>query len=365
MEYPSEFDAPGVRLRAYRDEDTAGVLAIGRDPETIRYTPGASGDRDAEAVRTWIRVHSRSRWAEGRYDYAAADPQTDEFLGSGYLRVTARWASGEIGYLVRPTARRRGVATAMTRALADLGFARGLRRIELRTMWENVNSQRVALAAGFRREAELRAALPGDSGHSHDVIVWSRLAADDGARVPPLLPPLPAGALSDGVVTLRGVGPGDAAAVRALVGPDGGWGAPPGHDLVTWCARSPARWLAGERADLLVLDAPTGAPVGLLALDRWEPAAGHAVLCAAAVPQERRQGDGARAVALLAAWAFSAGAARLAAVAAADDIAWQRVLSGAGFQPQGRLAAFLPRPGGAWADAFSYALLPSYQSAAG
>jgi RimJ/RimL family protein N-acetyltransferase len=84
----------------------------------------------------------------------------------------------EIGYWVAKAARGRGVATRAVRlvsrwAVRDLG----VQRLELMTRVENEGSQRVAVAAGFRREGVLRSYITHRAGQ-FDVVMFSLLPSD-------------------------------------------------------------------------------------------------------------------------------------------------------------------------------------------
>ena len=68
--------------------------------------------------------------------------------------------AGEIGYWCAPWARGRGVMSAAVRLVRDWAFDElELERLELTTDVDNIGSQRVAQAAGFRREGVMRGYL--------------------------------------------------------------------------------------------------------------------------------------------------------------------------------------------------------------
>ncbi|MER6027745.1 GNAT family N-acetyltransferase [Streptomyces sp. NPDC001851] len=343
MEFPSAFDARGLRLRPYRDSDVPVLVANGNDPDTLRFMSGNPGVITTETMRSWVGSSaSRARRNPDRLGYAVADPAGDELLAGAVIHVTRRRSSAELGFWVAPAARGRGVATTLTRALTDVCFARGLHRVEMFIRGENVRSQRVALAAGFRREGELRSVLPGAGSERHSATLWSRLPADDDARTPRLLPDLPAGALTDAVVTLRPVGPDDVATLAALRGhtPAGTPGAPQDRAaLALHCAHAPARWLAGERADVLV-EGAAGEVAAELTLEYRDPEAGHAEIQAVLARGETAPALAARGVELLARWAFGIGVETLAATGT-PDARLQDVLTRAGFS---RLALLAARP---------------------
>ncbi|WP_438306835.1 GNAT family N-acetyltransferase (plasmid) [Streptomyces sp. HUAS TT11] len=257
MEFPHEFEAHGVRLRQYRDQDAAGMAAGLNDPETRRFQQGSPQEITVEQCRAWIEaVPTRFGPESDRVVHAVGDPTTGELVAGTIMIVNASRLSAELGFWVCPAFRGRGTATATARALTELCFAQGLRRIEMVIQWENLASQRVALAAGFHAEGDLRQVVPGAGAERHDALLWSRLPDDADLPFSRPLPALPDGTLTDGVVRVRPVGPGD----RALL---------PEHH----CSRAPVWWLLGEQACVLVLDATTGAPLGEVRLRLGAPGA--------------------------------------------------------------------------------------------
>jgi RimJ/RimL family protein N-acetyltransferase len=87
-------------------------------------------------------------------------------------------AQGELGYVVAPAARGRGVASRAVGLLTEWGLGElGLHRVELRIDPANAASSRVAERNGYRLEGVLRS-VAFKEGLRSDVAVWSRLAGD-------------------------------------------------------------------------------------------------------------------------------------------------------------------------------------------
>lgn len=361
---PETIEAYGVRLRRNRLTDLADTAAACADPLTRRFLPGLPDPYTEESARWWITEGAPAAWAGGGAAYVIADPATDRLIGAAGLShaVTER-GQAEIGYWVAPWARGRGVATAAVRALAEAAFAAGTVRLELLTQEENGPSQRVALAAGFRHEGVRRSAGQGRHGR-HDLAVWVRLADDPPGPTARLLPDLPEGRLTDGVVTLRRVGPADADALYRLhslpevvanrVPPV----APDRASIERRCRLAESRWLAGLSADFAILDAATGAVAGGCALMYDEPATGQGMLGYSLLPEARGRGLTTRTVWLVAGWAFDIGLARLWAGTRTENVASQRVLEKVGFRREGLLRGRLPGPDGTRYDSLIFGLLP-------
>ncbi|NJP31969.1 GNAT family N-acetyltransferase [Micromonospora thermarum] len=361
---PETIEAYGVRLRLFRPEDAADTATACADPQTQRSgLPSPYTEADA---RWWITEGAPAAWATGGAAYAVADRTSARLLGGiGLSNPVPTRNQAEIGYWIAPWARGRGVATAATRALAERAFATGAVRLELLTSAENTGSQRVALAAGFRHEGVRRDANPTRGGGRHDLLAWVRLAGDPVGPTPRLLPDLPDGRLTDGVVTLRPLGPDDADLAYALhtrpeVVANQAPPLPPTRAAIDRrCALSGSAWLTGSIARMLILDAATGEPAGTCGLSYNAPAAGEGTIGYALLPAWRGRGYATRTVRLVARWAFGpVGMARLAAMTLTDNTASQRVLEKVGFRREGLIRGAVPGLDGARIDDAVFGLLP-------
>lgn len=369
-----------VALRPYRADDADDLVTACNDPLIQRFVPAMPSPYTRHDALAWIN-ESAVGGHNGHTALALADPVTDRVLGGGGFRRFAE-LTGEMGYWVAPWGRGRGVATSAARLLAQRAFDQGIERLSLRTEFENTASQRVAIAAGFTREGVQRAGGANRDGGRHDLIVWARLHTDPDAPKQRILPDLPAshptagqldsgqgdsgqgGQLTDGVIRLRPMGAQDAQATYGLrslpdviatsvppVSPD--------RDIVARnCARSEAGWLAGERANLVIIDAATGSYAGEIGLYYWEPVARQAMIGYSLMPQWRGRGYATRAAVLLSRWAFDVvGVARIIAGTAPENLGSQRVLERAGFVREGYQRSRLPGPGHTRIDDILYALI--------
>ncbi|MFF5069984.1 GNAT family N-acetyltransferase [Micromonospora olivasterospora] len=365
MAPPRLVEAHGVRLRPFRPGDTADTAVACADPLTQRFISRLPSPYTEADARWWITEGAPAAWAGGGAAYAIADPATDRLLGAiGLSNPLPARGQAEIGYWVAPWGRGRGIATAATRALAEAALAHGAARLELLTHAENGPSQRVALAAGFRHEGVRRAAGRAADGARHDLVCWVRLADDPPGPAVRTLPDLPGGRLTDGVVTLRRVGPEDAPGMHRLhsrpevvasrVPP-----VPPTYaEIERRCRLAEGQWLAGSGADLAILDAATGELVGGCALYHDEPSTAQAMIGYSMLPAARGRGLATRAVRLVAGWAFEeVGIARLWAGTRPENAASQRVLEKAGFRREGLMRGRLPGGGGDRVDSVLYGLL--------
>jgi ribosomal-protein-alanine N-acetyltransferase len=165
-----------VTLRRWREDDLPGLVEMCRDPEIPRWTRVPDDYTIADA-REWME-RKRAEEAHGRsLHFAVVDAGDGELLGSCGMHATDRGAVS-IGYFVGPRARRRRVATRAARLLAAYALRDlGLPRVELCTHPDNVGSQAVAEAAGFRREGLLRAYLE-IKGRRRDAVMFGLVPED-------------------------------------------------------------------------------------------------------------------------------------------------------------------------------------------
>jgi RimJ/RimL family protein N-acetyltransferase len=358
-------DGDGIRLRPYRPDDIDDLVAGYSDAETRRFMHALPVPFTRRHGEWYITEGVPAIIAEGGAAYAIADPRTDRLLGGvGLERAVPSRQQAELGYWVGPWARRRGVATAAVRALCEQAFRTGTGRLELLTHWENEASQRVALAAGFEREGVRRGALPDREGRRQDLLVFARLAGDPGDPVERELPDLPGGELTDGVVALRPLRAGDVDFYTALHSqPDViATSVPPvlpSHEqLVRRCSWAAAHWLAGDRADLIIVDTATGTAAGEISLFYQEPTTGQAMIGYSMLPAWRGHGYPTRAVQLVALWAFAeTSIARLIAGALPTNLGSQRVLEKAGFAREAYLRSRLPGANNTRTDDVQFVLL--------
>ena len=115
----------------------------------------------------------------------AGGDQPSAFVGDGRFvglglafGIDRAEGEAELGYMVAPAARGRGIGTAILRALTDWAFADlGAQRLRLVVDVENPASLRVAERAGYVREGVLRS-VHFKNGQRIDAVLLSRLASD-------------------------------------------------------------------------------------------------------------------------------------------------------------------------------------------
>ena len=166
-----------IRLEPLSESHLEAVAGLLDDPDVQRFTR-VPVPVPADFPRRWL-----SRYEEGRLDgsreaFAIVDAH-DAFLGLALAPEIKRDArEAELGYIVAPSARGRGVAGAGLGLLTDWAFEElGVLRIELLIDVDNEPSKRVAERCGYIREGVLRSAHLKDDLRS-DTEIWSRLPTD-------------------------------------------------------------------------------------------------------------------------------------------------------------------------------------------
>jgi len=230
-------------------------------------------------------------------------------------------------------------------------------RSEIRLPLDDPAAQRDVIALGYRREGIARGAGPD----RQDMTVWARLADDPEGPAPRVLPDLPGGELTDGVIRVRPLRPEDLEGwyqlrslpevVATSVPPE----APPRAEVERLFAYAEGRWLAGEMAAMSIVDARSGSFAGQIALYYFQPHHREGMLGYGVLPAFRGRGYARRAVELVTRWALNdVRLQRVVAGTAADNIASQKTLQRAGFEVEARQIGMLPAPGGGRVDSVLY-----------
>jgi RimJ/RimL family protein N-acetyltransferase len=151
------------------------------DPDIMRFTR-LPVPAPPDFPRTWLARYEQGR-RDGTSEAFAIENEAGEFLGCVMaFAIDADEQTCELGYLVAPAARGRGVGTRALRLLTDWAFAeRGLLRLELMISVDNEASKIVAERAGYVREGVLRSIyVKQDVREDHEL--WSCLPSDDRPR---------------------------------------------------------------------------------------------------------------------------------------------------------------------------------------
>ena len=167
-----------IRLEPLTQAYRAAMLALAADPDVVRFTRVPAGADEAFA-EGWIRRYETGWEDDTRAGFVILDAADGTFLGfAAIVALDLDALEGEIGYMVAPEARGRGVATRSLELLTRWGLdVLGLERLELRIDPANAGSVVVAERGGYRLDGILRNVHLKD-GIRVDTAVWSRLGQD-------------------------------------------------------------------------------------------------------------------------------------------------------------------------------------------
>jgi RimJ/RimL family protein N-acetyltransferase len=167
-----------IRLVPFAEEHLADVAEMIEDRDVLRFTR-VPEPPPANFPRAWL-----ARYVEGRRDgtreaFAIVDTTDGRFCGLAVApRIDRVTRTVELGYVVAPHARGRGVATAALRLLTRWAFTElHALRLELLISLDNEASKRVAENVGYVREGVLRS-LHFKQDRWEDSEIWSRLPTD-------------------------------------------------------------------------------------------------------------------------------------------------------------------------------------------
>jgi ribosomal-protein-alanine N-acetyltransferase len=175
---PPVLESARLRLRPDRETDAERMGEMMTDERIAWFSGRTLAARRTDGASTILRMCEGNARGD-RINWCIADVTTDEMIGHIQLFGLAELddTSAEVGYMMHPSARGRGVLTeALTmvvewafRSVADGGL--GKRRLALRTAGLNAASRHAAEKAGFIQIATQPEAFPtGETGFDDEVI---------------------------------------------------------------------------------------------------------------------------------------------------------------------------------------------------
>jgi len=165
-----EEDIPILLTELY-DDPVTGSRADGRP-----WRPLTPGTKDPRLIGD--DTH------EGRVQFSVVELEENTLVGTAsFWGIDNHARSAHIGLGLRPSARGKGYGTDVVAVLCHYGFAlRGLHRLQIETLEDNVGMLRSAERNGFVREGLLRSSA-WVLGEFLDEVILGLLAEDWKARV--------------------------------------------------------------------------------------------------------------------------------------------------------------------------------------
>ena len=164
-----------VRIRPYRLGDASIVCAAVRESidEVQPWMPWCHPNYSEAESRAWLETQVPAFVQGTAYEFAIVSGR-DEYLGGcGLNQLDTMNRRANLGYWVRTSTARRGVATEAVHALREWAFTHtNLIRLEILVAVDNAASRRVAEKSGATREGTLKSRLLLH-GHLHDAVIYS------------------------------------------------------------------------------------------------------------------------------------------------------------------------------------------------
>ena len=168
---------PSIRLVPLGEQHVPALSRALEDGEIVRNTRVPEPPPPGFAA-TWLARYEEGR-RTGEREAFAVESKSGEFLGVALSpKIERETQTAELGYVVVPDARGRGVASEALRQLTEWAFEElGMIRLELVIAVHNEPSKAVARRCGYEREGVLRSVY-FKQARREDVEIWSRIAED-------------------------------------------------------------------------------------------------------------------------------------------------------------------------------------------
>jgi RimJ/RimL family protein N-acetyltransferase len=164
-----------VRIRPYRLDDGWEIVGAVHESlaELTPWMPWAHAAYALHESQQWLHVQIAAFELRTAFEFAMVGPGGEYLGGCGLNQLDPANRRANLGYWVRSSATRRGVATAAVRLLREWAFgSTDLVRLEILAAVGNAASCRVAEKAGAVREGVLRSRLLLH-GATHDAMLFS------------------------------------------------------------------------------------------------------------------------------------------------------------------------------------------------
>lgn len=169
-----------ISIRPYRSDDVDGPYEAARESiaDLLPWMPWCHPDYARTETMTWVGARAAAWETKTDFSFAIESAAGAILGGCGLNRIENDTGTANLGYWVRSSATRRGVATRAADLVRDWAFANTeLYRLEIMAAVGNIGSQRVADKVGAVREGILRQRLVV-RGQRHDAVIYSLLRSE-------------------------------------------------------------------------------------------------------------------------------------------------------------------------------------------
>ena len=175
IEIPTELSDGTITIRTHKSSDVHPYFEAVRESvaEVSRHLPWCHQDYSIEEAQAWIEKMIPRLWEQrSEYHFVITDAITGSILGGcGLDEVNWVNQTANLGYWVRTSRTRQGIATAASRLLARFGFEQlRLKRIDVVTSIENVPSARVIEKLNPSEKRGIKDNSPLNEGTSNTIV---------------------------------------------------------------------------------------------------------------------------------------------------------------------------------------------------
>jgi RimJ/RimL family protein N-acetyltransferase len=164
-----------IRIRPYRIEDAEalGAAVIESSAQLVTWMPWCHANYSIADARAWIEVQVAARELGTAFEFVITSGDGGYLGAVGLNQIDTVNRRANLGYWVRSSATRKGVATRGVQLIRDWAFQNtDLVRLEIVIAAGNVASHRVAEKSGALREGVLKKRLML-YGTSRDATIFS------------------------------------------------------------------------------------------------------------------------------------------------------------------------------------------------
>jgi ribosomal-protein-serine acetyltransferase len=170
-----------ITLRPYKTSDIDSLYEAVRESvaELSVWMPWCHSEYSIDESRAWVEKRP-AQWEQGsEYDFGIIDSATGLYLGGcGLNRFQTDWKIANLGYWVRTSQTKKGIATTAARLLVRFAFDElKLNRVEIIIATGNAASLRVAEKVCAVKEGILRNGLTLND-RPNDAVLFSLIPQD-------------------------------------------------------------------------------------------------------------------------------------------------------------------------------------------